>query len=198
MESVSLEMSRFILFYRNEAEFFRIFSWLRLMPFLGRYNNITKLICYGIVLTQNVLLITDQIFSLYFDGVGTQLSFGVLALLNLLVAFLILVVFLLRDLPLIVRVERHNLGEGVGFLSEGFRELSAGRQRLVLFLKTVVNLDLCYHVVYTVVTALTLYNKLFVAVLLLDVLAHIPALRTCALSQGPSWSRSGSRVTRSC
>ena len=87
------------------------------MPFLGRYNDITKLLCYTIVVVQNVLLISDQIVSVYFNGVSNNFAFNILAFFNLFIALLILVVFLLRDLPLIVRLLKYDLSERVGLLS---------------------------------------------------------------------------------
>ena len=57
-------------------------------------------------------------------------------------------------------------------------------QKIVLVLKAIFTFDLFYHLLYTIVTAMTLYNKLFAAVLLLDVLVHIPALRTISLYLG--------------
>jgi cytochrome b subunit of formate dehydrogenase len=86
-----------------------------LVPFLGRYNNITKLICYTIVIVQNILLVTDQILSLSFEDINTELPFNILALFNLLMAATILMVFLMKDMPLLVNIERYNLREGRGY-----------------------------------------------------------------------------------
>ena len=91
-----------------------------MIPFLGRYNNITKLICYTIVVVQNILLVTDQILSLSFGDINTELPFNILAMFNLTVAGMILMVFLMKDMPLLINIERYNLEEGRGYFGEGY------------------------------------------------------------------------------
>lgn len=109
----------------------------------------------------------------------------------------VLVVTLIKNVPLVVQVQRYQLRQGVGFLSRGYNSFSPAQQRAVLILKTVFTWDLAYEVIYTGVVCLVLLNKLFAAVLLLDVLLRIRSLRTPAPTQAPSSSRSSAPSTKS-
>jgi hypothetical protein len=47
---------------------------------------------------------------------------------------------------------------------------------MILWLKVLLHPRLLYHVIYTIIVSLVLYDKIFVSLLLLDVLGHIPEL----------------------
>jgi hypothetical protein len=171
-----LSMNRFIFYYANELRFFGSCSRMRIFYFLGKYNNVLKVICYALVVAENLILVTDSLLSIYLNNVDTSFPFDILALLNLCVAALILAVFLFREIPLVYHVNKYCLREGIGFFSKGFKDSTQRYQSLIIIIKTLFTPHLLYNLVYTALTALTLYNKLFASVLLLDVLAHIPAL----------------------
>lgn len=97
-----LSMNRFILYYANELRFFKAFSKLKIVYFLGKYTNVLKMTCYGLVVAENVLLVTGSLLSIYFNGLSTEYPFEIVALVNLTIAVLALLAFLLREMPLIV------------------------------------------------------------------------------------------------
>lgn len=96
--------------------------------------------------------------------------------MNFLDSILILIVFIIKDVPLVVKVYEYNLTQGLGYFGRKFNEKSLKKQRFILTIKLLTNKRLLYNFIYALIVGLVFYNKLFASILLLDVLAHIPSL----------------------
>jgi len=97
-------------------------------------------------------------------------------MINLVDSLLILIVFLIKDIPLIVKIYRYDLSQGLGYFGRNYNDKSPAYRQLLLGVKVACNDRLLYNFIYALVVGLIFWNKLFASVLLLDVLAHIPSL----------------------
>lgn len=82
------------------------------------------MICYGLVVAENLILVTDSLLNIYLNDLDTSFPFDILALSNLCIAVLLLLVFLVRDIPLVSQLKKYYLQEGIGFFSKGFKDAS--------------------------------------------------------------------------
>ena len=119
-------------------------------------------------------------------------------MINLVDSLLILIVFLIKDIPLIVKIYRYDLSQGLGYFGRNYNDKSPAYRQLLLGVKVACNDRLLYNFIYALVVGLIFWNKLFASVLLLDVLAHIPSLSIFKLIQTRFCYRFGDQSSTYC
>jgi hypothetical protein len=149
------------------------------MLFLANYVEVLKIISYVIVIVNNMLLLTEAIYSTTLNVFSEDDLFEILTTINLIDSLLILIVFLIKDIPRIVKIYRYDLSQGLGYFGRNYNDKSPAYQSFLLGVKVAC-------------------DKLFASVLLLDVLAHIPALCTSPLMQTHCCCRFGGPSSTSC
>lgn len=100
----------------------------------------------------------------------------ILTLINFLDSLLILLIYIIKDLPLALRIYHYDLTQGIGYFGRKYTEKSPSQQRLILALMVLTNRRLIYNLLYAAIVGLIFLNPIFASILLLDVLAHVPSL----------------------
>jgi hypothetical protein len=168
------------------------------MLFLANYVEVLKIISYVIVIVNNMLLLTEAIYSTTLNVFSEDDLFEILTTINLIDSLLILIVFLIKDIPRIVKIYRYDLSQGLGYFGRNYNDKSPAYQSFLLGVKVACNQRLLYNIIYALVVGLIFWDKLFASVLLLDVLAHIPALCTSPLMQTHCCCRFGGPSSTYC
>lgn len=101
--------------------------------------------------------------------------FCIIAVVNFSLSLLYFIIFLLKDVPLILSTSETKLRQGI----ESFKNYSIYNfyiQKAILCFKLIFHPIFLYNVASMVLLSLTFYNKLFVAILSLDILIQVKPL----------------------
>lgn len=145
------------------------------MLFLARYISVLKVLSYLIVIVNNVLLMVHNI-DVNTNSLKLAEPFVILTIVNFLDSLLILLIYIIKDIPLVLKIYHYDLTQGIGYFGRKFTEKSPARQKLILAMMVLTNRRLIYNLVYATIVGLIFYNPIFASILLLDVLAHVPSL----------------------
>lgn len=69
------------------------------------------------------------------------------------------------------------MSQGIGYYGRNFNEKSQAKKNMIIILKMLTNGRFIYNLIYAIIVGMALFfNKLFVSLLLFDILIHIPSL----------------------
>lgn len=132
---------------------------------------------FAVVVAQNIVLIANSDSDeAYFIDRSLNQPFVWLQIINTGLAGLIMLAYCLKDVPLLIQ----NVNLKLKIRSEAYgSNYNSTNVITKFFIKAwMVCLDptFAYHIIYSLIVGLVFYNKLFAALLLLDVFFQIPNL----------------------
>ena len=132
---------------------------------------------FAIILWQNIMLIlnsnSDQ---QYFIDTTLSQPFVWLQIASTIGAGLIVIAYFIKDFPLLLKLIDQELLLRSESYGSNYNNYNIVVKIGIKISMVVVNPRFAYHFIYSLIVALVFYNKLFVALLLLDVYFQIPNL----------------------
>ena len=132
---------------------------------------------FAIIVGQNIVLIlnsnSDQ---QYFIDTSLNQPFVWLQIASTVGAVLILIAYFIKDFPLLLQIINEKIRVRSQSYGSNYKNYNIIVKVGIKASMVIFNPRFAYHILYSVIVALVFYNKLFVALLLLDVYFQIPNL----------------------
>lgn len=137
---------------------------------------------FGIIVWQNIVLILNSNSDeQYFIDTSITQPFVWLQIASTIGAGLILIAYFIKDFPLLLQMIDEKLKLRSESYGSNFNNYNIIIKIGIKISMVILDPRFAYHFIYSLIVALVFYNKLFVALLLLDVYFQIPNLSKFAI-----------------
>lgn len=170
--------NKFVLLHENEEIYKRKYKSFPFIDLLLRHIELFKNISFIITVLLNIIILLNS-NSEKDSGLDPQFSiYDKIMLVQMTISYLLLIFFSMKEMPLVMlettrELERRKLEYGSNFASYPFII-----QKLIWFTKIIFYPQFMYHFLYTIFVTVAYFERIFVAILLLDIFIRIPLLRT--------------------
>ena len=132
---------------------------------------------YAVIVTQNMILIVNSnLKDQYFTTNSLDQPFVWLQIANIIIAGSIMVAYCVKDLHLLIKEINRTLKIRAQSYGSNYNNYSSLTKFSIKASRVILNPTFAYHLIYTLIVCLVFYNKLFAAMLMLDIFFQIPTL----------------------
>lgn len=197
-ESLLKYTQRFLNLHENEDRYKRKYDRVPFVDLLLRHIELFKNVSFVLVVVLNIIILIN---SSEFSGSSIDPEYSLydkIMVVQWFISMLLLLFFTLKEMPLVVletdrSLERRKLEYG-----SNFSTYPRVVQWAIRFGMVVLHPPFLYYLLYLVFVTVAYFDRIFIAVLLLDIFIRIPLLSKPLITQDASSCRSGGLRSKSC
>lgn len=182
LESIYNQGVKFLLLFQNEIDFYRRWNKVIFVTFLTKNFDMITYLNFAVIVAQNIVLIANvNSKDEFFITTSLDQPFVWLQIISTAIAGLIMVAYVIKDVHLLIKNINLQLKMRAESYGSNYNNYSLPVKIGIKVSMVMLDPTFAYHLIYTLIVGLVFYNKLFAALLLLDIFFQIPTLSTCAL-----------------